>query len=341
MNFFNAIGFTDIERIHSAMLGWILSDNCDVFDIKERSFLLTNFFGCSDLLFQSIESRAEKNSIDILFVTTSIDGNKEYWVVENKFKSVEHHSLYNGKKIWQTEKYKAVMEDKYPNQTIHYAYLTLQKEAAKEPDWYNITYCQVVEIIEKLLLENGKSTFHAAIINEYVSSIKTVLNALDDYMNKPIENDFIRNNRLATTFQRYYLRSIVECMKCSKTMSYHIHEYNGTACVDFTDNTKYKDCEIGIQIQNGSLKLFFGNKEEEKKIFLSKWEQRFNEAQNKHWIFGKLRLNKPQTQASISLSLKPDKNWKTNPKEEVARIWDETITELFKVRDFILKISNK
>ena len=335
-NFFNAIGFTDRERIHSAMLGWVLSDKCDVFDIKERSLLLTTIFGCSEMFFQSIESRVEENSIDILFVTTSFDGNEEYWVVENKFKSSEHYSLYKGKKIWQTGKYKFVMEDNYPNQTIHYAYLTLRKEAAIEPGWYNSTYCQVVVKIKQLLSKNVKSTFHAAIIEEYALSVEAVLNALDDYMKMPIENDFIRNYRLGTTFQRYYLRSIVEMMECSKTMSYHILEYNGTACVDFTDNTKYKDFEIGIQIQNGSLKLFFGNKKLEQEDFLNQWEQRFNEAQNKDWGFGKLRLNKPKTQASISLSLKPDKNWKTKPKEEVARVWDETIKELFSVRDFLL-----
>ncbi len=43
-NFFNAIGVADMEKVHSAVIGWILSDKCEAFGIDKKSELLCQLF---------------------------------------------------------------------------------------------------------------------------------------------------------------------------------------------------------------------------------------------------------------------------------------------------------
>ena len=54
-NFFDAIGVADMEKVHSAVIGWMLSDNCTAFGEVEngrkiRSALLQKIFGISEPL---------------------------------------------------------------------------------------------------------------------------------------------------------------------------------------------------------------------------------------------------------------------------------------------------
>lgn len=43
-NFFDAIGVADMEKVHSAVIGWMLSDKCLAFSIETRSKLLQDIF---------------------------------------------------------------------------------------------------------------------------------------------------------------------------------------------------------------------------------------------------------------------------------------------------------
>ena len=47
-NFFNAIGVADMEKVHSAVIGWMLSDKCEGLNIDTRSKLLQKIFGIED-----------------------------------------------------------------------------------------------------------------------------------------------------------------------------------------------------------------------------------------------------------------------------------------------------
>ena len=107
-NFFNAIGMADMEKVHSAMIAWILDDENDqslinnngqaissfsTLPIKERSSLLCNLFSISPTKdFQSIKTHVEWNDIDIMIETKDTNGINEIWVIENKLKSQEHMS---------------------------------------------------------------------------------------------------------------------------------------------------------------------------------------------------------------------------------------------------------
>ena len=136
-NYFNAIGVADMEKVHSAMIAWILDDSNDLtlsspssstsnfstFDLQERSRLLCDLFGVTPArTFKSIISHVEWNDIDIMIETTDNNNVNEIWVIENKLKSQEHMSNekdINGNSniisIWQTLKYENIIDSSFQN----------------------------------------------------------------------------------------------------------------------------------------------------------------------------------------------------------------------------------
>ena len=119
-NFFNAIGVADMEKVHSAMIAWILDDENDpsisskttiassqfaTFPIKCRSDLLCILFGLQPTKqFNSIKTYVEWNDIDIMIKTVDTQGAEDVWVIENKLKSQEHMSMVSAeeKNRWNT-----------------------------------------------------------------------------------------------------------------------------------------------------------------------------------------------------------------------------------------------
>ena len=87
LNFFQTIGLADMEKVHSAVIGWMLSENCIAFDKKEKSKLLCQIFGESITTFNTINVRVENHHFDILIVAENEKTGKIYWVIENKVKS--------------------------------------------------------------------------------------------------------------------------------------------------------------------------------------------------------------------------------------------------------------
>ena len=142
-NFFNAIGVADMERVHSAVIGWMLSDDCEAFGTGQKgkevkSKLLCSIFGITPFcVFDEIKVNVEVYDIDIL-ITTKLGPVKECWVIENKIKSNQHDNqldkyvrIINGVEMTKgkvsepiTEKYKLI-ESKYQ----HYCLLSLINEA--------------------------------------------------------------------------------------------------------------------------------------------------------------------------------------------------------------------
>ena len=44
-NFFDLLALADVERVHSAVIGWLLSDECEALTKEERSAVLNSLFG--------------------------------------------------------------------------------------------------------------------------------------------------------------------------------------------------------------------------------------------------------------------------------------------------------
>ena len=198
-NFFNAIGVADMEKVHSAMIAWILDDENDntlsstnpsqftTFSKKERSSLLCKLFGVGEKEFKFINTHVEWNDIDIVIETTDANGCEEIWVIENKLKSQEHMSNEKdatGKvvNIWQTTKYENVIEKEFKNyqkHQKHYMLLSLMGDNAKSSSraWKSYTYEQLLSSLKKTPNLNKY-----ILVKEYVSSIDKMIQELNVFL---------------------------------------------------------------------------------------------------------------------------------------------------------------
>lgn len=203
-NFFNAIGVADMEKVHSAMIAWILDNENDTtfsanqggvnslfstFPIAERSKLLCGMFGLlPERQFKSIKTHVEWNDIDIMIETEEGNGQKEIWVIENKLKSQEHKSNVssdekqkwniNADEIWQTEKYEHIICDNFPNDSHHYLLLSLGGDVANSSSgyWESYTYSK----LQKLLSNMNPKSF--VLIKEYTDAISKMTKELKTFL---------------------------------------------------------------------------------------------------------------------------------------------------------------
>lgn len=139
-NFFDAIGMASMEKIHSAVIGWMLSDECEALTISERSELLYTLFGCGNeekTPIKTIRAEVEVNNIDILFITNEGDKDQACWVIENKIKSNQHsdqldkyYNIVKGNEFTNNRGIKKKIET-YKNFTPSFCFLTLVKEEPK------------------------------------------------------------------------------------------------------------------------------------------------------------------------------------------------------------------
>ena len=208
-NFFNAIGVADMEKVHSAMIAWILDDandrwhknyvkgktNFSTLPIDKRSELLCELFNAKPTRkFDTIRTHVEWNDIDIMIITEK-DNTKEIWVIENKLKSSEHMSNDdNGGKLWQTEKYVRIINknDEYKNLDQHYLLLSLGGDKARysetdewkreynHHEWKSITYKEMA-----MYLENAITQQSHTLIKEYLDAIKHLGEELANFLENP------------------------------------------------------------------------------------------------------------------------------------------------------------
>lgn len=208
-NFFNAIGVADMEKVHSAMIAWILDDandrkhpnyaigktNFSTFPIEERSKLLCEMFNVEPTgKFDTIRTHVEWNDIDIMIITEK-DNTKEIWVIENKLKSSEHMSNDdNGGKLWQTEKYVRIINTHYEYKKLdqHYLLLSLGGDKARysetdewkrkynHHEWKSITYKEMAKCLENAITQQSHT-----LIEEYLDAIKHLGEELANFLENP------------------------------------------------------------------------------------------------------------------------------------------------------------
>ena len=194
-NFFNAIGVADMEKVHSAVIGWMLSDKCQAFDIKAKSTLLCNLFQENVRVFKTIIVQVEVYNIDILIETEDNLGNKECWVIENKIKSNQHSN--------QLDKYVNIIEGtalstqlittKYVNYPAHYCFLTLIPESPRGVHylkWKNLQYKGFLNHLRNAL-NSKKNHVDAHILAEYAQCLFEMTSALNDFLEHPKAYPFV------------------------------------------------------------------------------------------------------------------------------------------------------
>ena len=118
-NFFNAIGLADMERVHSAMIAWMFSPDCNALSHEDKSKALNSLFD-SQCEFESIRTELEIDNIDIHIVIDENTPDETHWIIENKIKSNQHSN--------QLDKYVDIANEKYGEGKNHFVFLTLIKE---------------------------------------------------------------------------------------------------------------------------------------------------------------------------------------------------------------------
>lgn len=372
--FFNKIGMADMERVHSAVIGWMLSDECMAFDIAVRSNILNNlFFGSdTDKVYTKIESHIEWEDIDILFETEDSQGNKDCWVVENKIKTSQHSN--------QLKKYEGIINEDYPNSNKHFAYLTLIGETANKNDqWINITYHKLVQLLFESLKDLQNST-DAVILKEYYYTIQQLDNAVQEFIKNPgnypnVFTDgcksnkmkqygtselselsrFIGMNNLETIFQKMYFTKVLDEVldECSVPYEkWHVGETRGNAdfAIHFDNypNPKEKDdFHFDMSFQAGTFKFAISRSYWDKGTSLEyidsvrTWQVDFVELQKVFPEYNRFNNVKSRARISISKNLKKECKWYQMDRKTFVEMIMKEFETAYKMRQYVIDIHEK
>ena len=210
-----------MEKVHSAVIGWLLSDKCEAFGKGDsgrriRSELLQRIFGISESfkVFDTIDSILEWKNIDILVVTNRGKIDEKCWVIENKIKSSQHSdqltryaNIMNCDYLMSSRQYleyfknpdpnkyvdKGFNQNPYKNKGKEYCFLTLIKEkpiSANGINWKSTQYSDLSKYLDRALKKTGNSNNKDYLfVQEYLNCITeldfTIKVFLEDHRNYP------------------------------------------------------------------------------------------------------------------------------------------------------------
>lgn len=345
--FFDKIGIADMERVHSAVIGWMLSDECMAFDIEVRAKLLNVLYGYNaDKRFTKIESLVEWKDIDILFLTEDNQGNKDCWIVENKIKTSQHSE--------QLKKYKKIIDKDYPDCQKHFAYLTLIGETALNGsgDWINVTYHQLVQLLSENIHE-FQDNADSVILREYYLTIQQLDNATMRFITSPQNyssvftdgwkskemkyaidykdetSRFIGMNNLETIFQKMYFTQVLKTILngyADKYKYWHVGETRGNADFAIHFDNYLDDYHFDISFQAGTFKFaisrFYWTDTSNKNIeSVLAWKEYFIALQKAFPEYKRLNLAKTRARISISKNIKKQgEKWYLMDRESFTKI---------------------
>lgn len=375
--FFSKIGIADMERVHSAVIGWMLSDECVAFDISTRSKLLNALYGYdTGRRFTKIESFIEWKDIDILLLTEDSEGKKDCWIVENKIKTSQHSN--------QLVKYNKIIDNDYPNYQKHFAYLTLIGETVlgDSGNWMNVTYHQLVRLLEENEQEL-KDNPDAVILREYYFTIKQLddaamrfIAAPQDYANvftdgckskeakyeqanknkyKDDTGKFIGMNNLETIFQKMYFAQVLkEILHGShiKHKSWHVGETRGNAdfaihFYNYPNPEKENDFHFDISFQAGTFKFaisrsYWSDTSKKNIESVLAWKEDFMELQKAFPEYSRFNKAKSRARISISKNLKGQyEEWYLMNRDTFTQIVKDEFEIADKMRQCVIGIHEK
>lgn len=297
-SFFDLLAIANVERIHSAVIAWLLSDDCEALKIEERSRLLHAIFGVpDDKVYRTIEMRLEWKKIDILWLTETATGEKACWALENKIKSGQYDEQLDGSK--------AKVEEVYGDRMRFYCFLTLIGELASESSevklYNNYTYAQLEQELRLYLAEEARrDNSDWVIAHEYFKTIEKMTAVTEDFLSNHMayprvfedgsksfyekmeeykscnlhENEqYIACNGLETLLQKYYLIHAAkeieqEHIQCKNFEWWHVGETRGNADIGFhyinyKVSQANKEYHFDISFQAGTFKFAVSYKYDE------------------------------------------------------------------------------
>lgn len=328
--FFDYLSMAHAERVHSQVLGWLLSLDEAILPEKQKSSFLNSLFGL-DEEFTEIEANTEVDSIDII-IETNLGG----FLIENKLKSSEHSG--------QTKKY----AERYPQYKKYY--LSLIGELPFHNEWKAITYKHLRDSLN--LITISKSFRESYFLEDYQLTVNNLVTTYEAFLlnpsaypnvfsdgaktksqKKPCEDkdsiyNYIRVNQLETIFQKAYLHEIMR--KIDFDNYYEVNESHGNALLQvvvFGVDYNGKGYNIGFQLQADTFKINIAStnyhvssiSEIDDKLLNSFKEVYLNKN-------GYYRFNKARSKAYLSVSKQKEKGIKS----------DEIAIEIKAEIDFII-----
>jgi hypothetical protein len=357
--FFEAISVASMEKIHSAMISWIFSDNCDAISNYDKSNILNTIFGIeNNPTYESLNSKTEFDGIDIV-----IKSDINTFIIENKIKSKQQKG--------QLKKYEEVPSIKnWPEK--HFGFITLIGEKSESKNWKNLIYDELLDQFNKLT--NIKSNADGIILNEYISSLNNLIEIKNRFLRNHLEYEFVfRNGRIAkskknesvdyisinqleTLFQKIFLIDLAYELQSLPAFSmldkYEIREFGGQADLCYTIASDvtigYKDLDrkpvnFTFEFQDGTFKIACSLKDWGKSKsydpIITYWTNIFTEL-----IEPQYTIQKPQKKgkARVSLTRSWAKNFYTYSKSEIIkRFIEEMQIGQKKISEIINKGVNK
>ena len=308
--FFEYLGIADMEKIHSQILQWILSEDNKSLNSNQKNKLIELFFEIQD--FEITEIITEYEKIDIL-----IKSSNSVICIENKLKSSQHSN--------QLEKYKKSIKNKYGEINSHFFFLTLIDENSFDKDWKNISYNKLLSSLLKLEI---KENTDGLILLEYIKTLENFTKIIKDFIENPAEyknvfidgsktkhqkkkevksekQKFISDNQLETIFQKMYFKKVAEILNLK---DYYIVETHGNAILGVIIEKEIllngKPFNFGFDYQKGTFKTMCVSSNYQKsdaKDIPNKIPELFEKIKTEG-KYGYQRVNKPVTKAQYSLT---------------------------------------
>ena len=360
-----------MEKVHSAVIGWMFSDKCRALNSPQKSELLCGLFGVNPVRqFKTFRVEVEHHNIDINIITDE-QTFPECWVIENKIKSSQHSN--------QLDKYVDIVQGhqvkigrtthqitEYMKMTQHFCFLTLvneQAQCSRTVTWSNKTYKEFAKLFCNFNLPNNTNP-DSIILNEYIQCISKLDIVLEDFLNhhqdypnvftdgalkkdlskKTYANakgqyaQFIAENGLETIFQKCFLSHIMKRTVFFKT-GFSILETHGTALAENKELIPVGDTKLGIQFQDGSFKaqvVIPVLKKESDYItinqgFWEKWDNVFKSNQLQIRSEWNLNVSHGRKGPYFSYSKKVNSPWFNKGLDQIAEEWDRMYDECMQV----------
>lgn len=351
LSFFDAIGMADMERLHSQMLSWIFSRDCEGIDQESKINVLSNFkddntVGEIEYIF------TEYKSIDLLILTSTYA-----FVFENKLKSSQHSN--------QLLRYAKIIEENFPHLTPYYIFLTLVPEIPEDERWVNLTFKSLLGCFKDV---EFKENTDGVICKEYFNTIQNFSDVVDLFLedhrlfknvftdikmtkanrqNQAIKleyneiQQFINVNRLGVMLQKALMRKILLELNLKLKCKGRIDEYNGIALIHLIvqDQIMFNGVifETALQVQGDTCKFIF--QASDYPHSKQKWV-----TEEIVWLFDEMKINSSftrrnigKTKALISLSKKFEKPLYEMSFTEVIKLYEAEYAEAIKLNDWFLR----
>ena len=360
-SFFEIIWISDKERIHSSMIGWMLSNDCNVLtdDIKKGFF--KSVLGIKTENFKIDEVKNEYKKVDIYIKTDKFNV-----LIENKLKSTQHSN--------QLAKYNKTF-NLIDEKNYHPFLLSLIEEEPEQSNWKTITYNKVLSYFKQFvddfkgeekeiiylndyLLFLEKLTVSFNLFHEETSSFEYIfderyLSNLDKTVDDNLKT-FILKNKLSQIFKRSFFTELIQ--ELDQNDSIEIGSRNcriGTGKggeVHFTmtieDDIPFMGfkCRTEIQIEGYSIKFSFTDTEYHTKF---RREEFINSEPDIIEIFQKYvdskkndftKLNPPRTKGRVSISRKMKKKYWLMDRQELEKFLEH---EIKMARDLTVNLKQK